>query len=103
MDPSVKQALAFTLHNWQAMTSYQSDEKEAVADQFQSSFYVFIDTVRDWVLVQDPLPLSLDDLLEIDLIQAIFDQLPAPLHLNFETELELIIDRVERVDEDKYD
>jgi hypothetical protein len=103
MDPTVKQALDITLHNWQSMTSYQSDEKEAVADQFQSSFYVFIDTVRDWVLRQDPMPLTLDDMLEIDMIQDIFDLLPAPLHLNFETELELILDRVERVDEDKYD
>ncbi|NOU66283.1 hypothetical protein GC096_19795 [Paenibacillus sp. LMG 31461] len=103
MDPTVKQALDTTLHNWQTMTSYQSDEKEAVADQFQSSFYVFIDTVRDWVLRQDPMPLSLDDMLEIEMIQDIFDLLPAPLHLNLETELELILDRVERVDEDKYD
>ena len=103
MDSNVQQALAITLQNWQAMTSYQSDEKEAVADQFQSSFYEFIDTVRDWVLRQDPLPLTLDDMLEIDMIQDIFDLLPAPLHLNFETEIELIIDRVERVDEDKYD
>ncbi len=103
MDPKVKQAFETTLHHWQVMTSYQSDEKEAVADQFQSSFYVFIDTVRDWVLRQDPMPLTLDDMLENDMIQDIFDLLPAPLHLNFETELELILDRVERVDEDKYD
>lgn len=103
MDLKVKQALEITLHNWQAMTSYQSDEKEALADQFQSSFYVFIETVRDWVLRQDTLPLTLDEMLEIDMIQDIFDLLPAPLHLNFETEIELIIDRVERIDEDKYD
>lgn len=103
MDPTVKQALDITLHNWQTMTSYQSDEKEAVADQFQSSFYVFVDTVRDWVLRQDPMPLTLDSMLEIEMIQDIFDLLPAPLHLNLETELELILDRVERVDEDKYD
>ncbi|MGO4496327.1 hypothetical protein AB4114_10490 [Paenibacillus sp. 2RAB27] len=103
MDPTVKQALDITLHNWQTMTSYQSDEKEAVADQFQSSFYVFIDTVRDWVLRQDPMPLTMDSMLEMEMIQDIFDLLPAPLHLNLETELELILDRVERVDEDKYD
>lgn len=103
MDPQVKQALEMTLHNWQSMTTYQSDEKEAVADQFQSSFYVFIDTVRDWVLRQETVPLTLDAMLEIEMIQDIFDLLPAPLHLNFETEIELIIDRVERVDEDKYD
>ncbi|OAS20735.1 hypothetical protein [Paenibacillus oryzisoli] len=103
MDSKVKQALATTLHNWQVMTAYQSEEKEAVADQFQSSFYVFIDAVRDWALRQESLPLTLDEMLEMDMIQDIFDELPAPLHLNFETEIELILDRVERVDEDKYD
>ncbi|CAH1208170.1 hypothetical protein PAECIP111891_03169 [Paenibacillus allorhizoplanae] len=103
MDPKVKQALDITLQNWQTMTSYQSDEKEAVADQFQSSFYVFIDTVSDWVLRQEPMPQTLDEMLAIDMIQDIFDLLPAPLHLNLETELELMIDGVEREDEDKYD
>ncbi|OCT13967.1 hypothetical protein A8709_00030 [Paenibacillus pectinilyticus] len=103
MDPKVKQALDITLHNWQTMTSYQSDEKEAVADQFQSSFYAFIETVREWVLREGNPHLSLDEMLENDMIQEIFDLLPAPLHLNFETEIELILDRVERVDEDKYD
>lgn len=103
MDPKVKQAFETTLHHWQVMTSYKSDEKEAVADQFQSSFYVFIDTVREWVLLQEPMPLTLDDLLGNKMIQDIFDELPAPLHLNLETELELIVDRVERVEEEKYD
>lgn len=103
MDPNVKQALDTTLHNWQGMTSYQSDEKEAVADQFQSSFYVFIEAVRDWALGLEAMPQTLDELLELKIIQEIFDLLPAPLHLNFETELELILDGVERFDEDKYD
>jgi hypothetical protein len=103
MDLSVKQALNTTLQNWQTMTSYQSDEKEAVADQFQSSFYAFIEAVRDWALRLDALPQTLDDMLEITMIQEILDLLPAPLHLNFETELELILDGVEREDEDKYD
>jgi hypothetical protein len=103
MDPNVKQALDTTLKNWQSMTSYQSDEKEAVADQFQSSFYVFIEAVRVWTLGLDDMPQTLDDMLEIPMIQEIFDLLPAPLHLNFETELELILDGVEREEEDKYD
>ncbi|MDR6552267.1 hypothetical protein [Paenibacillus qinlingensis] len=103
MDSKVKQTLDTMLHNWQTMTAYQSDEKEAVADQFQSSFYVFIDAVRDWALRLDPMPLTLDEMLEMAMIQEIFDVLPAPLHLNLETELELILDGVEREDEEKYD
>ncbi|UKS30490.1 hypothetical protein LOZ80_16715 [Paenibacillus sp. HWE-109] len=103
MDPNVEQALQTTLANWQAMTAYQSDEQEAVADQFQSSFYVFIDVFRAWVLGLDSKPETLEALMGLEMVQEILDLLPAPLHLNFETEAELIIDNVERTDDDKYD
>lgn len=39
----------------------------------------------------------------MEMVQDILDILPAPLHLNFETEAELIMDNVLRVDEDAYD
>jgi hypothetical protein len=103
MNQNVEQALQTTLKNWTAMSASQSDEQEAVADQFQSSFYLFIDAVREWVYGLDPRPQTIEELLELDTIQEILDLLPAPLHLNFETEAELIIDHVLRIDEDKYD
>ncbi|SDM85695.1 hypothetical protein SAMN04487897_101271 [Paenibacillus sp. yr247] len=103
MNPNVEQALMTTLRNWNAMAASQNDEQEAIADQFQSSFYLFIDAVREWVYGLDPRPQTIDELLDLDMTQEILDLLPAPLHLNFETEAELIIDNVLRIDDDKYD
>lgn len=103
MNPNVKQALQTTLKNWNAMSASLGDEQEAVADQFQSSFYLFIDAVREWVDELEPRPQTIDVLLEMEMMQEIFDALPAPLHLNFETEVELIMDNVVRIDDDKYD
>ncbi|MGO4276852.1 hypothetical protein AB4Z22_44675 [Paenibacillus sp. TAF58] len=103
MNPNVEQALQTTLKNWKAMSASRGDEQEAVADQFQSSFYLFIDAVREWVYELEPQPQTIDELLDMDMIQEIFDVLPAPLHLNIETELKLIVDNVVRIDDDKYD
>ncbi|NRF94903.1 hypothetical protein HQN89_28855 [Paenibacillus frigoriresistens] len=103
MIPNVKQALQTTLKNWNAMSASRGDEQEAVADQFQSSFYLFIDAVREWVDELEPRPQTIEELLEMEMMKEIFDALPAPLHLNFETEVELIMDNVVRIDDDKYD
>ncbi|NOV04535.1 hypothetical protein [Paenibacillus planticolens] len=103
MNTNVEQALQTTIQNWNAMSSYQSDEQEAVADQFQSSFYLFIDAFREWVYELEPGPQTFDELMGMDAVQEILDALPAPLHLNFETEAELTMDNVLRIDEDKYD
>ncbi|KRF11156.1 hypothetical protein [Paenibacillus sp. Soil787] len=103
MNPNVEQALLTTLKNWNAMSASLGDEQEAVADQFQSSFYLFIDAVREWVYELEPRPQTIDELLDMDMVEEILDVLPAPLHLNFETEVELIMDNVVRIDDDKYD
>ncbi|NOU75690.1 hypothetical protein GC098_30685 [Paenibacillus sp. LMG 31458] len=103
MNPNVEQALQTTLKNWNAMSASRGDEQEAVADQFQSSFYLFIDAVREWIYKSEPRPQTIDELLDMDMMQEILDVLPAPLHLNFETEVELIMDNVVRIDDDKYD
>ncbi|MDQ0877097.1 hypothetical protein QFZ77_005756 [Paenibacillus sp. V4I3] len=103
MNPTVELALQTTLKNWNAMSASRGDEQEVVADQFQSSFYLFIDAVREWVYQLEPRPQTIDELLDLDMMQEILDVLPAPLHLNFETEVELIMDNVVRIDDDKYD
>lgn len=103
MNPNVKQALQTTIDNWNAMSASKNDEQEAVADQFQSSFYQFIDAFREWVSELEPRPQTIDELMDLDMVQDILDMLPAPLHLNFETEAELIMDNVLRIDEDQYD
>jgi hypothetical protein len=103
MNPNVEQALQTTINNWNAMSASRNDEQEAVADQFQSSFYLFIDAFREWVQALDPRPQTIEELMDMEMVQDILDHLPAPLHLNFETEADLIMDNVLRVDEEKYD
>lgn len=104
MNQKVKIALDITLRNWNAMSISDSDEAEASADQFETSFYKFIDAVREWAYSElNPQPKSVGQFLELQMVNDILDMLPAPLHLNFETEAELIIDKIRRVDDEKYD
>ena len=103
MDPIIDQKLEIALRNWTALSNASHDEAETTADEFEASFYRFIDAVREWYLALEPRPGTLEDMLDKPAIAAIIDRLPAPLYLNFETEVELMIDDVSRVDEDRYD
>ncbi|WP_141499834.1 hypothetical protein [Paenibacillus luteus] len=104
MNIQVEQALGTVLKNWRAMTVADMDEAEGSADQFEASFYSFIDTVREWATAElKPFPQTIEQFLALPPILSIMDKLPAPLHINFETEAELIIDNIIRVDDEKYD
>ncbi|MEI7026230.1 hypothetical protein [Paenibacillus sp. y28] len=103
MNTTIQQAMDTMLRNWNAMSGADHDDAEPTADEFQSSFYAFIDELREWLSALEHKPQTLDELLELPEIQTIVEQLPAPLHLNFETEAELILDNQLRIEEDKYD
>ncbi|GGG14422.1 hypothetical protein [Paenibacillus abyssi] len=103
MNVQVGQALDVTLNNWDAMSGSEGDEAEEAANAFEASFYIFIDTLSDWVLELEQPPQTLEEFLELPMIQSIVERLPAPLYLNFETEAELIIENKTRIEEDKYD
>ncbi len=103
MEHKIDQLLDAAMRNWAALSNASPDEAETTADEFEASFYRFIDAVREWHLAMHPRPGTLEEMLDMPLIAAIIDRLPAPLYLNFETEVELMIDNVSRVDEDRYD
>jgi len=103
METAIEQALNITLDKWSALSRASQDEAEEFADGFEASFYRLIDTVRAWYATLNPRPATLDELMAMPLIEAVTDRLPAPLYLNFETEAELMIDNVEREDEERYD
>lgn len=103
MNREVEQALQTVLQNWNSMAQADYEDSEAAADTFESSFYKFIDTVREWATGLEPQPQTLEEFLGLPLVQDIVEQLPAPLYLNFETEAELIVQKKFRVEEDKYD
>ncbi|NHN34432.1 hypothetical protein [Paenibacillus agricola] len=101
----VNSTLAATLKHWQSMSGAKQDELEAesTANEFEAAFYTYIDAVRAWIHGLEPQPQTLEEALELPLVQQMVDQLPTPLYLNFETELELIIEHKNRVDDEKYD
>jgi hypothetical protein len=103
MHTKINKALDTVLRNWKSMSGAGTNEEESTADQFESSFYSFIDALREWVDGLEQRPNSLDELLDLSMVKEIVDRLPAPLHLNFETEAELIVENKRRIDEDKYD
>jgi hypothetical protein len=103
MDAKIKQALDAALRNWKSMSGSENEEAEAIANEFESSFYIFIDTLREWVYGLEQHPETLEELLELPMIKEVVELLPAPLYLNFETEAELIVEHKIRIDDDKYD
>jgi hypothetical protein len=103
MPSKVEQTLEVTLRNWKSMSKVKNDDPEFTANEFEASFYIFIDAVREWVYALEQRPQSLDEFLELPLVKEILGLLPAELYLNFETEAELIVENKSRVDEEKYD
>jgi hypothetical protein len=103
LENKIDRLLDDALRNWNALSNASHDDAETTADDFEASFYRFIDAVREWYLALHPRPGTLEEMLDQPAIAAIMDRLPAPLYLNFETEVELMIDNISRVDEDRYD
>lgn len=103
METAIEQALNVTLDNWSALSRASQDDAEELADGFEASFYQLVDAVRAWYAALDPRPATLEQLMAMPLIESLADRLPAPLYLNFETEAELMIDNIEREDEERYD
>lgn len=101
MFEKVEQTLRAALNNWNAMSGAVGDEAESTAESFEASFYKFIDALREWVEELQERPPTLEHFLELPLVKTIVYRLPDPLYLNFETEAELILDNVTRIDEDK--
>ncbi|MCS7461930.1 hypothetical protein N0M98_17470 [Paenibacillus doosanensis] len=103
MSEEVEQALDAALRRWKAMAGSEMDEAEEAADGFEHAFYAFIDKLRLWYVQLEPKPASLDDALRLPFVEHIISKLPDPLYLNLETELELIVERKLRIDDEKYD
>jgi len=99
----IEHALNITLHHWNQMKVSGEEEAEDEANQFEASFYTLMEAVRTWFSSLKIRPSTLDDALELPDIAEIIERLPAELHLNFETELELIVEGETREEDAKYD
>ncbi|MGE5703408.1 MAG: hypothetical protein ACM32O_12830 [Clostridia bacterium] len=95
--------LAAVIANWNQMQTSSMDEAGEDAERFETSFYQWIEQVRKWYESLDKKPADLAEALELPLVVKIAEILPIALYLNFETELELMIEGIERAVDEKYD
>lgn len=103
MDATIEKALRQTLDAWERMKRSHEDDAEDDANQFEASFYKLMDTIRSWFNELPAKPKTLEDALLLPDLAEVADQMPGEIVLNFETELELIVDGQIRVDDEKYD
>jgi len=80
---------------WSMMQKTSDDEGAEWAERFERYFYEFIDELKKWCETLDPKPTNIDEAEALPEVKKWMDQLPAPVQLNFLTELEDILDGVE--------
>lgn len=96
-------ALKTMLDNWEKMKRSEEDEAEEDANQFEASFYALMQEVRNWVAGLEQPPKTLEEAMQLAKIVELVEQLPVEIMLNFETELELIVDGEVREEDERYD
>jgi hypothetical protein len=80
---------------WDMMQKTSGDDGAEWAERFERYFYEFIDELKEWWATLDPKPTKLDEAEALPEIKKWMEQIPAPVQLNFLTELEDILDGVE--------
>ncbi len=83
------------LKDWEMMGKTTGDEGADWAERFERNFYLYVEKLKEWINTYEPRPRTVEEAEEIPEIIEMMDQLPAPLQLNFFTELEEIIDNIE--------
>ncbi|WP_010273474.1 hypothetical protein [Paenibacillus senegalensis] len=97
MDSLIAKELDSMLKHWELMSGSDYDDAEEDAARFQESFYRFMDIIRDWIESLSKRPKTVEEALQLPELAHITANLPAPLYLNFETELELILEGQSRI------
>ncbi|SEM22712.1 hypothetical protein SAMN05192533_101502 [Mesobacillus persicus] len=80
---------------WGMMQKTTGDEGAEWAERFERYFYEFIHELKNWWATLHPKPTTIEDAEELPEIRKWMEQLPAPLQLNFLTELEDIVDGID--------
>lgn len=88
----VKLKLKTALEDWEMMGNASESESEDCAERFEMHFYEFIDELKAWYQHLEEPPTTIEEAENLVEVKEIADRLPAPLLLNFYTELELIIE-----------
>jgi len=96
----VKRKLEVTLEDWEMMKKTSGNESGDCAERFEMHFYEFIDELKVWYHHLEQPPTTIEEAENLIEIREITKRLPAPLELNFFTELELIIEGEDQVRSD---
>lgn len=97
MDSMIAEEFSVMLDHWERMAKSEFDDAEEDANRFQESFYRLMDMIRDWIESQNSRPRTVEEALQLPDLSPIAQKLPDPLYLNFETELELILEGQSRI------
>jgi hypothetical protein len=84
-----------SMEAWSMMQKTSGDEGAEWAERFERYFYEFIDELKVWWAELDPKPTNMEEVEKLPKIIKLLEQIPAPVQLNFLTELEDILDGVE--------
>jgi len=103
MDAALERALQKMIANWEKMKHSHEDDAADEAEQFEASFYAWIDHIRQWYTELPHKPATLEEAMLLPDVQQSMERLPIELMLNFETELELIVAGQTREEEERYD
>lgn len=82
---------------WDMMQKTFGDEGAEWAERFERYFYEFIDELKKWWKTLESQPTTIEEAEELPDIKKWMDKIPAPVQLNFLTELEDIIDGLDTV------
>jgi hypothetical protein len=93
----VEEKLDIALEDWEMMKTASEDESEECAERFEMHFYDFIDELKVWYHHLEQPPSTIEAAENLIEIREMIERVPEPLKLNFFTELELIIEGVDRV------
>ncbi|MEH6995678.1 hypothetical protein V7075_23765 [Neobacillus drentensis] len=80
---------------WSMMQKTSGDEGAEWAERFERYFYEFIDELKTWWTTLESKPTNINEAEQLPEIKKWMEQIPAPVQLNFLTELEDILDGIE--------
>ena len=97
-------AFEHMLKQWNTMQNTGILEgSEDAATLFEHTFYQFMDEFKSWFSQLNKKPATLEEALALPDVKTIVEQLPSPLYLPFETELDFIVDGIDAESDEKYD
>lgn len=92
---TIDEYFQIAMEAWDMMQKTTDDEGADWAERFEQYFYKFADELKNWWNTLDPKPTTIEEAEELPEVQKWMERIPAPVQINFQTELEELMDGVE--------